>query len=949
MKSKFFRILGVVTSVAMLASVLAVVPAMALSVPQVTLATGSDVISKANANYTITFTTGTALTAAASDTITLTFPADTTIAASASITATIVASPGWVTNPVPPPPQNWTNAQVTTPGIVSDPTARTIKFTLDDLGDVIGASASVIINITTGITNPTTAGSYQVSVKTSQETTAVPSASYTIVVPTLAFPGIVKIYNPAGIQMDQKSGATPITDALGVAGPGYTLEIGPGTYAEPLLPTLTDVAGEFDGLIIKASGALADTVISANWHVDADSVTFKGLTLKNGAGTTAVLVDTIADKVIFDGCAFVKKNTATTAVAENFILYGNVSASGTGTITGCTFDSSLGAVTDMPIINCGVGLTVKNCTFTLDNTEPINPGYATILTVDDIAITAPVTATITGNTFTGTTGGYAIKVYPATATATVTLAVANGGGAATVTSGGAGYTSAPAVTIGAPPAGGTQATATATVVNGSVATITVVAGAGYLVAPTVTIAAPGGATGKSTITSNTFKTLDVALYANGTPTVVFDGNTVDTCGMPMVTTYNAGGTPTIFVSGVTSFLATNNTIKASKAGIAWVADACAAVTHFNFNNFSGNTFGVVNSTELAGGTPGNKADATHNFWGAATGPTAYQNLFAKGCDTSGYLGAAATNGTVVLGGSAVGAKSTASVDVASFDANGLAKVVGSIGVASYSAVPVVAVPSTLKAVKFYDVFAQGATVASFMEIKFYGTITAGASAEVWFYNLDTGAWTKCSNQTAVSGGGYVMVTVTGSTAPAIVDLLGTPFVLAEAPPTAPVAEVVKQAPVLGAVNIPVDTTFTWPAVSGAVSYIFELAEETGQTDKFYLKDEVGGPTVNAYKLVDDLKYDTQYWWRVQAINSANVKSAWTTSFFTTAKEVVVVEPTPPVVIQENPPAQITLEIPPDEEVVVEPIPAYLLWAVIAVGALLVIVVIVLIVRTRRIS
>jgi hypothetical protein len=154
---------------------------------------------------------------------------------------------------------------------------------------------------------------------------------------------------------------------------------------------------------------------------------------------------------------------------------------------------------------------------------------------------------------------------------------------------------------------------------------------------------------------------------------------------------------------------------------------------------------------------------------------------------------------------------------------------------------------------------------------------------------------------------------------------------------------------LGATNVPIDTTFTWPAVVGAVSYEFEIAEEIGQADKFYLKDEVGSSTVSAFKLVDTLKYDTQYWWRVRAVNSLGVKSAYTTSFFTTAKEVVVVEPPPPVVVTTNPPPQITLEIPPAQVTKVEPIPAYLLWAVIAVGAILIIAVIVLIVRTRRIS
>lgn len=64
-------------------------------------------------------------------------------------------------------------------------------------------------------------------------------------------------------------------------------------------------------------------------------------------------------------------------------------------------------------------------------------------------------------------------------------------------SGGSGYTAAPAVTIGAPPAGGTQATATATVSGGSVIGFTITnPGAGYLygVEYSVTVAAPTSGT-----------------------------------------------------------------------------------------------------------------------------------------------------------------------------------------------------------------------------------------------------------------------------------------------------------------------------------------------------------------------------------------------------------------------------------------------------------------------
>lgn len=196
-----------------------------------------------------------------------------------------------------------------------------------------------------------------------------------------------------------------------------------------------------------------------------------------------------------------------------------------------------------------------------------------------------------------------------------------------------------------------------------------------------------------------------------------------------------------------------------------------------------------------------------------------------------------------------------------------------------------------------------------------------------------------------------MVTFNATSTPAIVDLLGTPFVLAEAPPAAPGGTTITAiSPALGASDVPITTTFSWPAVTGAVSYEWQLAADTGQTtDKFYLKDDVQGPTVNAVKPTEDLKYSTTYWWRVRAVNSAGVKGDWTTSFFTTAAAPVVVEPTPPVIVQENPPPEITLTVPPAEVTKVEPIPSYLLWAVIAVGAVLVIAVIVLIVRTRRIS
>ncbi|NBS60805.1 MAG: hypothetical protein EBT26_01940 [Microbacteriaceae bacterium] len=73
----------------------------------------------------------------------------------------------------------------------------------------------------------------------------------------------------------------------------------------------------------------------------------------------------------------------------------------------------------------------------------------------------------------------------------------------TVSTQGLGYTTAPAVTIGAPNiAYGTTASATATVTSGTISAVTVTfAGSGYTTAPTVTIAAPPAGGGHFTATA----------------------------------------------------------------------------------------------------------------------------------------------------------------------------------------------------------------------------------------------------------------------------------------------------------------------------------------------------------------------------------------------------------------------------------------------------------------
>jgi hypothetical protein len=74
-------------------------------------------------------------------------------------------------------------------------TNLTITATLPQ-GDYIGANAQVLIVLTAGVTNPSTAGSYTLTFATSAENTAVTSAAFSITNPVpAAVQGIASVYN----------------------------------------------------------------------------------------------------------------------------------------------------------------------------------------------------------------------------------------------------------------------------------------------------------------------------------------------------------------------------------------------------------------------------------------------------------------------------------------------------------------------------------------------------------------------------------------------------------------------------------------------------------------------------------------------------------------------------------------------------------------------------------
>lgn len=104
---------------------------------------------------------------------------------------------------------------------------------------------------------------------------------------------------------------------------------------------------------------------------------------------------------------------------------------------------------------------------------------------------------------------------------------ATGGGVtgALVTSGGMNYTSAPTVTVAAPPGLGSTATATAIVNNGSVTMVNITnIGSGYLTAPALTFSGGGGTGAAATASIINPQTLDILNVSViwGTQRIVLD-------------------------------------------------------------------------------------------------------------------------------------------------------------------------------------------------------------------------------------------------------------------------------------------------------------------------------------------------------------------------------------------------------------------------------------------
>jgi len=156
-------------------------------------------------------------------------------------------------------------------------------------------------------------------------------------------------------------------------------------------------------------------------------------------------------------------------------------------------------------------------------------------------------------------------------------------------------------------------------------------------------------------------------------------------------------------------------------------------------------------------------------------------------------------------------------------------------------------------------------------------------------------------------------------------------------------------PEVGAIGVSLTTSLSWTEYPGAIGYEVAVAEDP----TFAILDVSHSADYNFYHIEEPLKYSTTYYWRVRAITGeAQPKmpapgSDWEEGVFTTEAEPVEEEPLVIVTEKAAPPAEvIQLPAPPAKEVPV--IPDYLLWTIVGIGAVLLIALIVLIVRTRRV-
>ena len=369
MKKKFTKILGVVTTVALLTSLaLVAVPVSAdVSQPQVSL---DDTTISTTTEYTILFSVTEAIPDAITSYIEVEFPDDTTLGPFTTLgDVEVQTTAGFGTANI--------NTQISAADVTVDD--QTVTIVTDDLLAAIGEFAQVKVTFTDDVTNPDDVGDYTLTVATSEETDAVESAPYEIEAPDITVPGIVTVINSSGLTVAQYVGDGAIADSIAVANEDFTIMFGPGTYTCDGIDDTFDTLD--DGVTFEASGAADDTILEGDFNIDAADIVIDGITFRG-----EMYID--GENVLIKDCIFEKLDDS---ASETLVEY---EFSGDGTIEDCIFDTTEGNEDDVGLYINYDGLTVSNCSFIVDE--------------EDWGIEAYYDATIEDCEFTGDSG---IGVY----------------------------------------------------------------------------------------------------------------------------------------------------------------------------------------------------------------------------------------------------------------------------------------------------------------------------------------------------------------------------------------------------------------------------------------------------------------------------------------------------------------------------------------------------------
>jgi hypothetical protein len=839
MKSKLFRILGIVTIVSMLAGTLVAVPAMALDQPVVTLSNSTIGVA---ANYSIVTKVYTALAVAALDEIQITFPAGTNI--------------GGITDAADADVQVAASSGIGTPAFALTPAASTkLGQVLDiivpaDIG--VGATIQVVITVV----NPATSGSYNLTVST--QTTSgtaieavVASTAYTIINPTIpGLPGVVNGYNSAGVLLTQSNSITAVMTVANVV----RITVGPGTYDEDvvinsaILTTLESTAGAATTIIRDAN---LDTV---GGTVDIQAIPAAGFTM------------------------------------TGFTIYGRATAA---------FSLNVAA---------GLKTTINSSTVKCPGTAGIVTAGG-VITTSTLATFNIVTVDVTGSALVG------MVANGATSLPYLTSCVFN------VDAGGIGM-----------------------LVN---------AGYGQVISCNFNGAQGTGIqinAGTPTIDGGNFTGLAPALDINGGTAITlknafFDGNGNAVSTIPAID---------VFCGGATSFNAFNNIFKNSPYFIAIFDGAGASNNRFLFNDVAQANGNAKGFKQLGAAL----VILTHNWWGAATVPSGYNDASISSTEAGYPVGAPPVGSNI----DTAAPFSWTAASASGYSAAYFSAKVGYItlpslttatitmaGGGGFDTNPATKAPVTPMTVKrYYDFFVSGTVGAGDVAVvKFYNSAVT-SNAQVFYWDAAYARWDVCDNgivNVDSTEGLFVQVTLSATSKPKLADCVGSYFCLVDGV-TLPGGDI-NMLPKPGTQDVSVSPSFSWTAVPGAIGYDFLIADSA----------DIAVPTVadtthsNGYIVTEPLAYSTQYWWRVTPYNAAGVRGTPIEGTFKTMAEPVepTEEPiiTPTIIITQPPQPPPTVIVPTQEPVSV--IPQYLIWIVIAVGAILVIVVIVLIVRTRRIG